>query len=92
MKYVLNLLGSNKGGAEVLEKYDNQEVGIKSKFISNDTPPLATLFLEGGEVDIQLIDVRFEDQNILVTAFAVSGDKGGRVVFSLTPISHENRS
>lgn len=92
MKYILNLLGSNKGGAEVLEKYDNQEIGIKSKFVSSDAPPLATLFLQEKEVDIQLIDVRFEDKNMLITAFAVSGDKGGRVVFSLTPICYENRS
>lgn len=90
MKFVLNILGANKGGDEVLSELDNDEVSIKSKSSSSESPPLATLFYLGEEIDLQLVDVRFGEKNIVITSFVLKGDKGGRAVFSLTPTFYEN--
>lgn len=90
MKFILNLSGTNNGG-KFLENYVNQEVEINSlyKDIDINSPPLAILKTsDNKQHSIQLIDIRFIENNIYVQCFAIpeENNKGGKALLKLTPV------
>ena len=90
MKFILNIDGTNNGG-KFLEQYIGQTVEINSlyKDIEVNSPPLATLKTEDGKQhSIQLIDVRFINDNIFIHCFAIqNNDKhGGKALLRLKPV------
>lgn len=90
MKFILNIEGSNAGG-KFLENYVGQEVDINSlyKDIDINSPPLAILKTsDNKQHSIQLIDIRFIDQNIFVQCFVVQHDEkhGGKALLRLKPV------
>jgi hypothetical protein len=89
MKFILNIEGSNTGG-KFLESYAGQEVDINSlyKDIDINSPPLAILKTsDNKQHSIQLIDIRFIDQNIFIQCFVIQHDEkhGGKALLRLSP-------
>ena len=90
MKFILNLSGTNNGG-KFLETYAEQQVEINSlyKDIDVNSPPLAILKTsDNKQHSIQLIDIRFINNDIYIQCFAIPEDnsKGGKALLKLTPI------
>lgn len=89
MKFTLNLSGTNTGG-KFLEDYVGQPVEINSlyKDIDINSPPLAIMrTADNMQHSIQLIDIRFIDNDIYIQCFAIhQNDKqGGKALLRLTP-------
>jgi len=90
MKFILNLSGTNQGG-KFLEDYIGKEVEINSlyKDIDINSPPLAILkSSDGKQHSIQLIDIRFIDNNIYIQCFVIHQDEkqGGKALLRLQPV------
>lgn len=89
MKFILNLSGTNNGG-KFLEEYVDQEVDINSlyKDIDINSPPLAILRTKDNKQhSIQLIDIRFINDDIYIQCFVIHQDEkqGGKALLRLRP-------